>query len=134
MAFLRKTALWIPLIPIVLFLGGVASNQAVLIANHDRFPVLVNHTKLVNFEAETVETPFGSITVPRPAEVDDDGVVMIDDIHCVMTSDTHLNALADIFDFGGIYSIGDFMLMLGQWLLEYSLVVWLVVVILRLRA
>ena len=42
--------------------------------------------------------------------------VMIDEVHCVMTSKTHLNFLADIFDMhDAIYSIGDFLLMLGEW-------------------
>jgi len=45
---------------------------------------------------------------------------MIDDSHCVMTSKTHLNFLADVFDFGSIYSIGDFSLMLGEWLFGFA--------------
>ena len=34
-----------------------------------------------------------------------------------MTDQTHLNFLADVFDMhDGIYSIGDFVLMLGEWM------------------
>ena len=50
-ALLQKTALWILLAPIAITFVGVASNQAVLIANHDKFPVMVNSTKLTEFEA-----------------------------------------------------------------------------------
>jgi len=75
---------------------GTASNQAVKIANHDKFPVLDNGYHY---------------------QVNDDG--MMDDEHCVMTSETRLNALADIFDFEGkTLSIGDMLLNLGDWLRE----------------
>jgi len=41
-----------------------------------------------------------------------------------MTSKTHLNALADVFDLGSIYSIGDFTLYLGEWLMGFTPFVW----------
>lgn len=118
LAFLRKTALWIMLIPSTIFSLGVASNQAVTIANGDRFPVLLSAGKIHQIPSLTI---------------DPDGVAMLDDIHCVMTPQTHLNALADIFDEGGMCSIGDFMLDLGSWLFSYAFIVWLTVLILRVR-
>jgi len=58
---------------------------------------------------------------------------MIDDTHCLMTSKTHLNFLADVFDRGnGIYSIGDFLLSLSEWLGAFSLAIWVFEVIRRL--
>ena len=98
--FLRKTSLYILAIPVLLFGLGAASNQVVLQANNDRFPVLINETKVREFNSEKVELGPMSITVVKPANVDSDGVVMIDDTHCVMTSKTHLNFLADVFDLG----------------------------------
>ena len=44
--FLRKTALWIVALPLLCFILGAASNQAVPIANHDKFPVMWNDYKI----------------------------------------------------------------------------------------
>jgi hypothetical protein len=132
-SFLRKTSLYIFAIPVLLFGLGAASNQVVLQANHDRFPVLVNETKVREFNSEKVELGPMSITVVKPANVDSDGVVMIDDTHCVMTSETHLNFLADVFDLGNIYSIGDFLLMLGEWLMGFAPFIFLFDVTRKLR-
>jgi hypothetical protein len=50
---------------------------------------------------------------------------MLDDTHCLMTSETHLNLLADIFDMhNAVYSIGDFFLMLSEFL-SFCPYVWL---------
>ena len=132
--FLRKTSLYILAIPVLLFGLGAASNQVVLQANNDRFPVLINETKVREFNSEKVELGPMSITVVKPANVDSDGVVMIDDTHCVMTSKTHLNFLADVFDLGNIYSIGDFLLMLGEWLMGFAPFVFLFDVVRKLSA
>ena len=118
--FLRKTSLYILALPLLLTVLGAASNQAVLIANHDTFPVMLNDKKT---EAMTVEqkSDASSIRMPQPAMEDVDGTVMLDDVHCVMTHKTHLNFLADIFDLkDGIYSVGDFGLMLGDWFWAFA--------------
>lgn len=108
--FLSTTALWIVLLP-YLFTGvGAASNQLVLIANHDKFPVMLNEKVRAGFEP--------------------DANGLIDKAHCVMTKDTHLNFLADIFDLhDGWYSIGDFLLMIGDWLMGWCIYVWMALVI-----
>lgn len=50
---------------------------------------------------------------------------MMDDTHCVMTEDTHLNLLADVFDFhDSIMSIGDLLLDFGGWLWGFAPFVW----------
>lgn len=111
---LRVTMLWIVLLPYLVQGIGAASNQLVLIANHDKFPVMLNEAARVKFEP--------------------DANGMIDAVHCVMTSNTHLNLLADVFDFHvGWFSIGDGLLSLGQWLSSFSLFVWMGLVIQKLK-
>jgi hypothetical protein len=108
-----STYLWILLFPLILRTGGVASNQLVLFVNHDRFPVAMNVAKLNGW-------------VPEEARiVSDDGIVMIDSVHCLMTSKTHLNILADIFDFHKeIESIGDIMIEYGEWMWTFCPFIW----------
>jgi hypothetical protein len=91
--FLTVTYLWILLLPYAFILTGAASNQLVLIANHDTFPVLMRE-------------PLASKALP-----DDEG-------HVAMTKDTHLNLLGDILDFHneGWESVGDLTLETGYWL------------------
>jgi hypothetical protein len=103
--FLRKTSLYILAVPVLFTFLGAASNQAVIIANHDRFPVMVNDVKLEEMTAPKAPTVL-NLFVPAPV-LKMDGAVMLDDTHCNMTAETHLNALADIFDMkDAIYSIG----------------------------
>jgi hypothetical protein len=119
-SFLRKTSLYLLAIPTLLTVIGAASNQAVLIANHDTFPVLVNDAKatlILTHQAGKPDTDFRFR--PTPAQ-EVDNVVMLDEVHCLMTPQTHLNALADVFDLGSIYSIGDFSLILGDWLWAFA--------------
>jgi hypothetical protein len=120
--FLRSTALWILLLPQVVYFAGAASNQLVLFVNHDRFPVSMNAAKLIKW-------------VPAEARVvSDDGIIMIDETHCLMTSKTHLNVLGDIFDFHeDIESIGDLLIDLGTWLSTFCKYMWLGIVLDRWR-
>jgi hypothetical protein len=75
------------MLPYAVAFLGAASNQLVLFANNDRFPVAMNIAKLHKW-------------VPEEARVEsNDGILMIDETHCLMTNKTHLNILADIFDF-----------------------------------
>ena len=119
-SFLRRTSLYILAIPVLFTFLGAASNQVVLIANHDTFPVMVNDKKLAEMtetkeKFPVMELKLHKVFKPTPAQEKNDAV-MLDDVHCAMTSKTHLNALADIFDLkDAIYSIGDFLLMLGEW-------------------
>lgn len=138
--FLRKTALWILITPLALGYLGALSNQVVLYANHDTFPVSVNPVKLQVFtgghsEPDPTDPTGGRIlaigghTVTLP-----DGTVMMDPTHCVMTSKTHLNLLADVFDFhDSIESIGDLMFDFGGWSWTFAPYVWGFAVIGKLR-
>jgi hypothetical protein len=117
LVFARASFLWLLLLPFALQYGGAASNQLVLIANHDTFPVMVNQIKLQSVLANDPKAPEET---PLP-----DG--MLDDVHCVMTSDTHLNFLADIFDLhDATYSIGDFLLIAGEQSEQACIFLWIV--------
>ena len=123
---LHSSFLWVLLAPFAVQGIGTASNQAVLIANHDKFPVMVNAVKLDEYTGEPKIDIVTVLTGTPSAETD---ATYIDDVHIVMTSDTHLNALADIFDFhSAIYSIGDGLLMLGDWLSGFCPMVFLALV------
>ena len=130
-------------IPILLMSAGVASNQLVLIANHDKFPVMVNSAKLEEFTEVPCEKddddsffPFAFNSEFKKKvcheDINQDG--MIDDVHCVMVPSSHLKALSDIFDLGSIYSVGDFMLMAGEWLGSFTPIMWLALVLRKLMA
>jgi len=134
--FLRKTALWIVLAPMSIFGVGLASNQAVLMANHDKFPVMWNTYKVVQYRLE-IQKALASDdpdTVEeaelRLAGLQAEG--MLDDTHVLMTENTHLNALADVIDLrSATYSIGDLLLYLGEWLMGFAFPVWMFEVIRR---
>lgn len=138
--FLRKTFLYILAVPVLITGIGIASNQLVLIANHDKFPVMINALKVSQIKHsqkhKAPESIIESILNPQPANepsvYDPDG--MLDDVHCVMTPDTHLNFLADVFDLGNTYSVGDFLLMLGEWLSAFAPFVWAFAVIRKLQS
>jgi len=118
---LTRTYLYVFAIPLLFIFLGAASNQAVIIANNDTFPVRAN---LVKVKADVGDNP---TILP-------DGTLMLDDVHCLMTSKTRLNWLADNFDFqNSIMSIGDLSLDLGEWSFGYSTLVWGVLVVKKLK-
>jgi len=94
---------------------------------------MVNAVRLEELKAPTLAQSFITrlLGVPEPApevKKEDDG--MLDDVHCVMTSKTHLNFLADVFDLKeAIYSVGDFLLMLGEWLWSFVPIVWVTLIL-----
>lgn len=129
--FLRKTLLYILLAPYAVTGLGIISNQAVLNANNDTFPVRINPVKLYDWSDEGAKMHILPPTPQTPK-----GVVFINDnMHIVMNDTTHLNWLADIFDFHThIYSIGDFLLDLGNWLDGFAAYVWVGAVLRKLFA
>lgn len=131
--FLKKTALWIVAVPMLCFFLGAASNQAVLAANHDKFPVMWNDAKVNLYRLEaTKAAEAGNEDAEIALALLDHGY--LDDTHCLMTKETHLNFLADWIDLkSATYSIGDLLLELGGRGMDYSPIVWVVVVLGRLR-
>lgn len=122
LALVRESFLWLLLLPYALIYTGAASNQAVLIANHSEFPVRANPAELADF----VNSP------EDLARLEATG--MIDSIHCVMTDKTHLNFLADIFDFhGSIYSVGDGFIEAGEGLQYPLMISWFALALYRAK-
>ena len=135
--FLRKTALWIVLAPLAVTYTGAGLNQLVLLANHDTFPVEVNTLKEKIFVAKATLEWKQQMEEAQEAGVDIGPLPagMIDDVHCIMTKQTHLNFLADVFDMhDGIYSVGDGLIYLGEWFFGFAPFIWVFESIRRLSA
>lgn len=104
LSFLRASFLWVLLLPPAAAYTGFALNEAVLVANHDTFPVLARDS--------------AAATMLPDAEG-----------HVVMTHETHLNFLADWIDVGdGWESPGDEFIALGRWLHAFCPMLYLVLV------
>src|SRR4051812_41957359 len=73
---LFKAKLVILAIPLLATITGAGMNQAVLIANGGKFPVMINEVWTAKLDGE-----------------------FLDDYHCRMTAQTHLNFLADYITF-----------------------------------
>jgi hypothetical protein len=112
LAIFRAASLWILLLPYAVGYLGTISNQAVLLANHDTFPVLMRDSAVARL---------------LPNGQDDEG-------HVVMSDQTHLNILADIFDVkDGWVSAGDILIYIGQWLSTFCPLLWGFVIISKLK-
>lgn len=95
--FIHRTYLWIALLPWLLIGLGAACNQAVTMANHGCFPVLINSH--------------------YQQKVDSEGFFPDDHKHVVMNGNTRLKFLGDIFIFGDyedVISIGDLLIDAGD--------------------
>jgi len=131
MKFLRRLPYWQLLaVPVMLWMLGAGSNQLVLIANHGKFPVMVNDVQIARMcpDAKDIDEKYKGIACTS----DGKGGQYLDPVHTVMGANSHLKFLADIFDLGSIYSIGDFMLMLGEWLWSFTPYMWIALVIRKL--
>jgi hypothetical protein len=131
--FLRKTALWIIAVPLLCFFLGAASNQAVLVANHDKFPVMWNDAKVNLYRLEATQAAeAGNEDAQIALALLEHGY--LDDTHCLMTKRTRLNALADWIDLkSATYSPGDLLVELGETGMEYAPFIWAALVIGRLN-
>jgi hypothetical protein len=134
--FLRKTSLYLLVAPWAIFGLGCLSNQVVLKANQDRFPVMWNSyktaeygkmlaTELREWEKEA-QAPDADPDAAEGCEsiafrIEGLHYGYLDNTHVLMTSKTHFNFLADWIDLKtATYSIGDGMIELGEWLLVFS--------------
>lgn len=129
---LRKFPYWYLIaIPVLLTSMGIASNQAVLVANHGKFPVMLNQTWKDHF-CRLGPDEDASDYIPASCKV---GGEMLDDVHSVMGPNSHLKVLADIFPLGhDIFSIGDGFISLGLWLLSFTPIAWLFLTLKKLAA
>jgi hypothetical protein len=125
-------------VPLLLFFLGAASNQAVLVANHGKFPVMLNeyrealvhkHQSAADSDEEKKLTKNKRSFSVLDTQAPSDGQ-FIDDVHTIMGPNSRLKILADIFDMhDGIYSIGDFLIILGMFLWQYAPITWCVLVV-----
>lgn len=131
--FLRKTALWIVAVPLLSLGLGAGLNQAVLIANHDKFPVIQNDAKVNLYRlAASKAADEGNEEAGVALVLLDHGY--LDDTHVIMTHDTKLNWLADWIDVHyGTYSPGDLLIGLGERGNTYAPFIWAFVVAGKLR-
>ena len=151
---LFKVPYWFLIAIPMLCIGlGTLSNQVVLWANFDKFPVMYNAEK-VHLSCQPADKT-GSLAADiikalkgdKPSKTHNlhlqlsapdanacaNGGIFLDDVHVIMNKDSKLKALADIWDFhDATYSIGDFMLMLGDWFMGWAPLAWLVLIIRKL--
>lgn len=138
-------------IPLLCIGLGTVSNQVVLWDNFDKFPVMYNAEKVHESCQPAKKDDLESIIIKAlkgdgsktknlklqlsvlDPNVCANGGPFLDDVHVIMTKDSKLKPLADIWDFHDVtYSIGDFMLMLGDWFMGWAPLAWLVLVIRKL--
>lgn len=131
---LRKFPYWyLIVIPALLYGLGIASNQAVLISNHEKFPVMMNAVMIAKDCDSSDYKPEELEPIPEVACIK--GGEMIDLKHSIMGPNSHLKVLSDIFLVGGrSLSIGDMLLDLGEWLFRFSSVLWLALTVRKLAS
>lgn len=105
----KRLKLYILAIPAFCFVLGAGLNVAVKIANNDKFPVMINAEKSKDE------------THPRGYAAGE----MMDEKHVVMSSNDRLKFLADVIDIGGIYSIGDGLVNIGQYGWTFAPFIWI---------
>lgn len=129
---------WVIAVPILLILLGTASNQAVLVANWGKFPVMVNdrvQAKMIararerdREESEQSSARFSitNTTVRFDARVMNDQGQFVDDVHSVMGHNSRLKFLADYINLRtAIYSPGDGLIELGEWSWGFAPTLWI---------
>jgi hypothetical protein len=132
--FLSTSKVYVLAVPLLLTLLGTGSNQLVLVANHDRFPVMWNDYKVTQYVLTLEETMAGrDQKAALQARFDKIALLQqgfIDDTHVVMSRHTHLNFLADWLDFhSGTYSPGDMAIWLGSAITGYAYFLWAILMI-----
>ena len=129
-------------VPVLALCLGHISNQAVMLANHEAFPVMVNakdekliHDRQVQERLAEIFVAIsagsqGPFVDPRIPQALDN---YIDRQHVVMDGSSHLKLLADWIDWGeGVYSPGDVLILTGLYTLPSGLFGWIVLLLRRL--
>jgi len=135
MKFLRVTYLWILFAPWILSTLGAASNQLVLAANHDQFPVMWNSYKAAQLELAIRKAADNPDTTDSAhfalAALQTEGY--LDDTHVLMSGRTHFNFLGDWIDFHvATYSPGDLLIEASTEISDFCRFVWFALVVLTL--
>lgn len=139
--WLRKTALWIIAVPVLACMLGSAMNEAVLVANHDRFPVMWSEARCfehsVKIDKDLMEAmTAGDVDAAMEAQIRKVEFAQgyIDEEHVLMTPKTHLNWLADWIQLRGegTYSPGDLVMNTGISGMEFMIPVWVFAAISKL--
>lgn len=147
MKLFRKIPYWqFIAIPLLLIFSGVFSNQLVLVANWGKFPVMVNQRQVelmqddfdkpkmdsIFFDSSIHFTKTKQSKLKRPKYPVKD-TEFLDDIHSIMGHNSNLKGLADWINLGdAIYSPGDLLLELGEWLFAFTPLMWLVLILCKL--
>lgn len=139
---LKKVPYWyLIVVPLLLMFLGGASNQAVLIANWGKFPVMMNERRVERIQAQAcliqnLEGQTGALfpvrtAVLRPAQKRLKPVAcrttqFVDETHSIMGRNSRLKFLADYINLGTVIcSPGDLVFWLGEWLWSVTSILWL---------
>jgi len=146
MKILRRVPYWyLVAIPILLVLLGAASNQAVLVANWGKFPVMVNEFQTAEMrdvqkracspqEQREEFSSFDTEVSPACTALKDNGQ-FVDEIHSFMGHNSRLKFLADYINLKDkIASPGDLLIALGSWLWSFTPIMWLGLVLRKFLA
>lgn len=142
MKFLKRLPFWqVIAVPVLLIFAGAFSNQMVLVSNDACFPVQVNSAEIAKMLEKDPTPPDDfnefsilNATVKHVVKVPDAAPsqdrVMLDTTHSVMRHSDHLKFLADWINLkDGVYSPGDELIILGEYLWAFAPLSWLVLVI-----
>jgi len=118
-------------------LAGVLSNQAVLVSNWGKFPVMLNARQESAIEkvdaTPTGENRFSILNTSvlvKDLKFAHDPDGMMDDVHCIMSRSNHLKFLADWINFRVyIASPGDELIILGSWLWSFAPLMWFTLIL-----
>ena len=142
-SFLRRTSLYLLAIPMLTLGLGIASNQAVLVKNHDQFPVRWNGYKSNHYVKGLEKAAKKTDKKGKPTEEAEQAAFdleafqqegFLDNTHVLMSSKTHLNWMADIFALGDTtYSLGDALLYFGEYLTGFMFPVFIFDVVRKLQ-
>lgn len=145
---LRKLPyVYLLVLPLLFIFFGTCSNQAVLVANWGKFPVMVNKLQLEEMQQPLKEIDISSLFAPDGSihsfsilntrvltnRRNLRGTQFLDDVHSIMGHNSRLKFLADYINLGdAIYSPGDMFIYLGEWLFGYTAIMWLGLALRRL--
>ena len=123
------------IVPLLLIFCGSASNQAVLVANWGKFPVMLNEyqvNKIYAVRHDMEDAGFSalnsSVRLNKP-QIDKNDQ-FIDGVHSIMGHNSRLKFLADWINLQTmIASPGDMLIFLGSWLFAFTPFIWIALIL-----